>query len=243
MAPVWLHLRAALLEIARTPAFLVPTAVFPSMLFLFFGLPSARTPQAAAFILTSFAVFGVMGVCFYQFGVGIAEDRAGPWEDYLRTLPVTAAQRFAARLLAALAVTAVTLLLLGVTAVATTPARLSVARWLLLVAALLVGGVPFGLFGIALGYSVPARAAVPIANLIYLPLSFLGGIWLPPDQLPGVVAWISPLLPSRIAGELAWAAALGRSLAPAWLAGLAAYTLVGYLACLWAYRRSEQAYG
>jgi ABC-2 type transport system permease protein len=242
MAPVWLHLRAALLEIARTPAFLVPTAVFPSMMFLFFGLPHARTPQTAAFLMTSFAVFGVMGVCFYQFGVGIAEDRAGPWEDYVRTLPVTAVQRFAARLLAALVVTAVTLLLLGTTAVATTPARLPAGRWLLLAAALLAGGVPFGLFGIALGYSMPARAAVPIANLIYLPLSFLGGIWLPPDRLPAALAGLSPLLPSRIAGELGWAAALGHAVAPAWLAGLAAYTLLGYVACRWAYRRSERAY-
>ena len=32
--------------------------------------------------------FAVIGVAFFQFGVGIAVDRASPWEAYLRTLPV-----------------------------------------------------------------------------------------------------------------------------------------------------------
>ncbi|MGH7267286.1 MAG: ABC transporter permease [Candidatus Rokuibacteriota bacterium] len=243
MALVWLHLRAALTEILRTPAFLVPTALFPTMLFSFFGLPQVETPEAAVFLMTSFAVFGVMGVCFYQFGVGIAEERASPWEAYLRTLPVSPGQRLLVRLLAAMAVGAATVLLLCLTAGLATPARLGPARWLRLLVALVLGGVPFALFGIALGYRLPVKAAVPIANLIHLPLSFLGGLWVPPDQLPGPVAAISPYLPSRLAGELGWAAALGQPWPPAVLGGLAGYTLVAWAACVWAYRRNEHAYG
>jgi ABC-2 type transport system permease protein len=240
---IWPHLRIALIEISRTPAFLVPTALFPTMLFLFFGLPQAKTPEAATFMMTSFAVFGVMGVCFYQFGVGIAEELASPWEDYLRTLPIRPAQRLLVRLLAALIVAAATVLVLVMTATATTPAGMPPSRWPGFIAALLLGGVPFALFGIALGYVLPVKAAVPIANLIHLPLSFLGGIWMPPDMLPRAVAGISPFLPSRVAGELGWAAAFGRRWSAFYLAVLVAYAVLGCAVCLWAYRRNEKSYG
>ena len=47
-------------------------------------------------------------------------------------------------------------------AVATTSASLSPARWLELGAALVAGTLPFAAFGVAIGYWVPARGALPI---------------------------------------------------------------------------------
>ena len=240
----WLHLRVALLEILRSPAFLVPTALFPTMLFLFFGVASADTWRAANFIMASFAVFGVMGVCFYQFGVGIAEDRMSPWEDYLHTLPVTVVQRFTARIMAAMVVALTTLLLLFLTAAVTTPIQMSAMRFAGLIAALAVTGIPFALFGVALGYWLPVKAAVPLANLIYLPLSFAGGIWLPPDQLPPAVEAVSVWLPSRMAGEICWAAVLDGGWKLWDFAGLALYSAVAFVVGIWGYRRNERrAYG
>jgi hypothetical protein len=40
---------------------------------------------------------GVHRAAFFQFGVGIAEQRATPWERYLRTLPLSGIQRLAGR--------------------------------------------------------------------------------------------------------------------------------------------------
>jgi hypothetical protein len=57
------------------------------------------------------------------------------------------------------------------------------------------------------------------------------------------VAGISPFLPSRIAGELGWAAAFGRGWSSFSLAALVAYAVLGCALCLWAYRRNEKNYG
>ena len=58
--------------------------------------------------------------------------------------------------------------------------------------------------GLAIGLSVSARASVPIAHLVYFPLAFLGGLWLPPSMLPDIVNQISLLTPTRHYAELAW---------------------------------------
>lgn len=109
----------------------------------------------------------------------------------------------------------------------------------MLLGVLLVGVLPFVLMGAALGYSVPARGAVPIANLLYLPLSYLGGLWLPPNMLPDFVSRISPFTPTRQLGELGWSVVLGTPV-PGWsIAGLVGFTLASGLVALAMWKRDE----
>ena len=81
-----LHARLMTLELARHPAYLVPTLVFPAVFFLFFVAPGPGAYPDAR--MATFAGFAAIGVAFFQFGVGIAVERASPWERYLRTLPI-----------------------------------------------------------------------------------------------------------------------------------------------------------
>ena len=176
------HLRAGSLELLRLPSFSVPTLLLPSVLFLLFA--AGRTTDQSEGALAGFAAMAVLGVAVLLFGVGIAIERGYPWEAFLRSLPGSPAARMAARAAAAggFAVAATTLLV--ATALVTTDASLSTTRWLALVVALALGAVPFCLLGIALGYWMPPRAAVPIANLIFLPLVVLGGLWTGGRYLP-----------------------------------------------------------
>jgi ABC-2 type transport system permease protein len=72
-----------------------------------------------------------------------------------------------------------------------------------------------------------------------MPLVFIGGLWLPPNMLPRVVAWLSPLTPTRQYGELVWAAVAGRSLPSTEFAILAAYAFIFALVAAWGYHRDE----
>ncbi len=90
-----LHARLMTLELARYPSYLVPTLVLPSVFFLFF-IPATRVDAPAS--MATFAGFAVIGVAFFQFGVGIAAERDTPWETYLRTLPIGPAVRLGTRL-------------------------------------------------------------------------------------------------------------------------------------------------
>lgn len=229
------HARAITLELLRHPAYVVPTLGFPAMFFLFFATedvdPNVR--------MAGFAGFAVIGVAFFQFGVGIAAERESAWERYLRTLPVTAVVRLGARLLSAAVFAAGSAVVLVAAATASTKVSLPPSRWCELGCVLLAGIVPFSLLGIALGYWAPARGALPIANILYLGLAYSGGLWFSPAHLPAAIARISPVLPTRaLADALAEPAHGGGFPWRAWLA-LAGFSVVFAIFALAGYRRDE----
>ncbi len=232
------HIRITLLGLVRAPAYWVPTLLFPTMLYLFFGARIAAS-DAAGFALASWSVYAVLGVAFYQFGVGVAQDRESPWDGYLRTLPAGSLPPLAAQIAVAILFAVAAVLVLWVTAGLVAGINLDPGARVRLALALAVGAVPFALFGIALGYLVSAKAAVPVANMLFLPLAFAGGLWLPPSQLPEIAARVSTWLPTRHFGELAWAAVAGAPIpvgSGLWLAG---YTAVFAALAVWARQRDQ----
>jgi ABC-2 type transport system permease protein len=239
MKLVLVHARAITVELLRYPAYVVPTLLFPSLFFVFFALPGAS--EFATVKMAAFAGFAAIGVAFFQFGVGIAIDRSSPWESYLRTLPVGVAARFGGRLLSAAGFAAAAAGTLVVVALATTNAALPAARWVDLAVVLLLGTAPFALLGIALGYWAPPRGALPIANLLYLGLSYGGGLWIRPRDLPPPVRAASPFLPTRALSDALTGVVYGNPFAPRpWLA-LASFAAVFGALAGWGYRRDEGA--
>jgi ABC-2 type transport system permease protein len=237
---VLVHARAQLRELWRYPAFAVPTLVLPALFFLIFVVPRVRPERANAF-MAFYAAFGVLGIAFFQFGVGIANERVLPWELFLRVLPVSAFARFAARLVAALAfASAATALVLAV-ALLTTSAALPVADWAALVVVLALGAVPCALLGIAIGYWAPPRAALPLANLLYLLLAYAGGLWTGFGALPSAVEHVSPFLPTRQWAEALEAAVAGRGWPPGAAVAWIVYTLAFGALARAGYRRDEGA--
>ena len=231
------HARASTVELARHPAYVVPTLVFPAAFFLVFAAPGP--PAFATLKMTAFAGFAAIGVAFFQFGVGIAVERSTPWETYLRTLPIGASTRLAARVLSATAFALAASATLVAVALVSTDASLSATRWAALPVVLLGGTVPFALLGIALGYWAPQRGALPLANLLYLGLSYGGGLWIRPQDLPLAVARVSPYLPTRALEDVLAAVPAGNPFASSGWLSLAAFTAAFALVAAWGYRRDE----
>jgi ABC-2 type transport system permease protein len=234
---VWAHVRAEVLELLRYPSFSVPTLLFPGLLFLFFGVPTDGSDENI--LMVSYAAFGVLAVALFQFGVGIASERASPWQVYLRTLPVSAGARFAARLLAAAAFAIASTGVVIAIALAFTSAHLGAVQWLRVSVALAYGTIPFGLLGLAVGYWLTPKGALPVANILFLGLAFLGGLWTGASALPDAVDRLSPFLPTRQWGELVWAPALGLGWELWPWCGLAAYSAAFGILAAWGYRRDE----
>ena len=236
MRLAWVHTRAATIELARYPSFSIPTMAFPAVLFLVWG---ARAKVAPNLAMASYAAFAVLGVAFFQFGVGIAAERASPWQVFLRILPAPPSVRFVARIASALVFALGSAALVVFAAVATTAVELPPTRWAALAATLLAGGIPFALLGIAIGYWLTPRGALPAANLLFLSLAYLGGMLGGARTVPGGLADVGPVLPTRLWAELL-AAAVG--VGP-WrvvnAVGLAVYAGVFASLAAWGYRRDE----
>ncbi len=239
MRLVLAHARAETANLARYPAYAVPTIAFPAILLLVFGRRFEQGEPDR--LLAGFAATALLTVAFFQFGVGIATSRTTPWEAYLRTLPAAPTTRLAGRVLSALAFAAATVTAVGL--VAFTAYRVEMAPWRLaaLGLALLVGSIPFALLGIAFGYWLPPRAALPVANILYLPLAVGGFLWMrPTEDVPHDVDLASQFLPTRSWMEVLDPIATGDRPVPLHhVAALVAWGGVFLALAWWGYRRDE----
>ena len=233
------HVRGTVLALLRTPAYVVGTLALPSLILIFLGIGLADTTERANTIMASFTVFAVMGIAFFQFGVGIAESRASPWSTYQRILPAPLLARLAGAVLPAILFSAAAVALVILVAHIFMPVGIGVIAWLRLCVVLLGGSVPLALLGIAIGYWVPHRAALPVANVAYLVLAFGGGLFIPPQLFPEVLDAVSQCLVTRHLVEMAWNAVSHAPWSPVSWIWLACYTIAGLLLAGWGYRRDE----
>jgi len=229
----------------RIPAFSLTSLALPVLFFTFFGLPFARQTlpggvSLGAFLLASFAAYAVGSVMVYGFGIGVATERGMKIDLLMRATPVPPAIVILAKVLNALVFSGISIVVLIVYGVLVGGVRQDLTVWIVMIVRLLAGSLPFIALGFAIGYSSGPHAAPALANLIYLPLAFASGLFMPVSQLPGFVQRIAPYLPAYHYGQLAWGA-VGAPTEPVltsltWLAG---YTAVFLLITVRAYRREQ----
>ncbi len=240
MSLLLVHAKYQFLETIRIPVAVVGTVFFPTASMLFFVVPFVGAdPVAATYATGSMMTFAVMVTCLFQYGAGIADDRAQPWDAYARTLPVGTVPRFAGRIATGLAFIVAAVIPVMLVAVFLTEATATLGQVLLGILALFAAAVPFTLLGLAIGYALPVKAALAVANIVFFPLAFGGGLFTGPDVLPGFVKVISPFLPTRGAVEIVWAALGDFQPRVLSLLMLGVWTLVCGALAVWAYRRDE----
>jgi ABC-2 type transport system permease protein len=238
MRIVLAHVKEQTLQRLRAPGYLLPTLAMPGLFyFLFEGQDEAV--GLVTFLMASYAMWAILGVAFFQFGVGIAEERTTAWERFLRTLPLSAGQRLGGRVLSAAIFAAAAAAIVIAEAHLINPVSVAAGRWLPWTLALLAGGIVVALAGIAMGYWVSRRAATALAMLAWLLLAYLGGLWALPAELPSWTEAVSPYLPTRLWGEVTWAAVLGQPSALGDWLGLLGYAVGFAVLALWGYRRDE----
>jgi ABC-2 type transport system permease protein len=227
--------RSELLTRARITSFSVTSLALPVVLFTFFGLPLIHRWRAdgvslGALVLASFGAYAVGQVMVFGFGIGVAVERAQKVDLLMRATPLPPAVYLAAKVLIGLLFALGALLVLFAYGAVVGGVRLDAAVWGALTWRLLAGSVPLIGLGFAIGYLSGPNAAPAVANLVYLPLAFASGVFMPLDQLPGFVQRLAPYLPTYHHAQLGWSAVGAGSepvgVALLWLLGYAALFLV-----------------
>lgn len=237
-----LHFRMTVLETIRVPVAVVGATVFPALAMLFFVVPQralASDPAASTGATAQLAVFAVISTCIFQFGIGVAEDRALPFDPYVRTLPAGPGPRMAGRVLtgslfALLGIVPLVLVALLLTEATITPPRLLLAGVLLALAA-----TPFLLIGLTIGYALSSKAAIAVAQVVVFPLAFAGGLFVPPETFPRWLDALSLGLPSRAARDVVVPVATGGEPTLLAFAVLTAWTVLFAVLVRVVYRRDE----
>lgn len=195
-----------LLRVLRTPAFAIPSLVFPVVFYVLFALvlPGQWANfQKATYLFATYGVFGVIGPALFGFGVGLAIEREKGWLELKRVSPMPTFVYFIAKISMSLVFAFAVLCLLTVAAVGFGGVRIAPLVWLQLVATLMLGTLPFCAMGLWIGTLVKGQAAVALVNLVYLPMSVLSGLWIPLFALPQVLQKLAVAWPSWHLAQMA----------------------------------------
>ncbi|MDB6163977.1 MAG: transporter permease [Xanthomonadaceae bacterium] len=194
----WLEARCEFLRLLRAPSFAIPTLVFPPMFYLLFGLLLARPGgdgRIASYLLATYGVFGVMAPGLFGFGVAMALDRDRGFLALKRALPMPPAAMLVAKLAMAMLFAAIIACVLTLIAVCLAHVPLTLSQLAGLMAVDVLGVVPFCAIGLFVGTVVSGHAAPGVINLMYLPMAFLAGLWMPMSMLPHVLQTLAPVWP------------------------------------------------
>ncbi|MEN1941435.1 ABC transporter permease [Luteimonas sp. MJ246] len=191
------------LRLLRTPIFALPTLLFPLMFYLLFGVAMNRGGNGAQYLLATYGVFGVMGAAMFGFGVTVAMEREQGFLALKRALPMPPGAYLLAKMTMALLFSAIVALLLALLAFALAGVQLQPAQWALLFAVHVAGALPFCAIGLFIGTVANGSGAPAVVNLVYLPMSFLSGLWMPLAMLPDVFTRLAPVWPPYHLGQLA----------------------------------------
>jgi ABC-2 type transport system permease protein len=229
--------RSECLRYVRAPAFILPMLLFSTVFYLMFGV-LLNHGDASRYLLASYSAFGIIGPGLFGFGVSLAIERDGGLLTLKRALPMPpGAYLMGKMVMAMIAATVVTVLLI---LIGVFLAHVALTSWqmagLMLTGAL--GVLPFCAMGMFVGTLIKGQGAPGLLNLIYLPMAFLSGLWLPLSMLPQALQKLAPIWPSYHLNQLTLAA-VGSSngvLMPHVLA-LAGYTVIFLLLAIRRLRR------
>lgn len=187
--------RYEFLKMLRAKAFSFSVIGFPVMFYLIFGLTNKNT-EYARYLLASYSCFGMFGAALFGLGAGVAMERAQGWLELKRASPMPRIVYLVAKTVTCAAIALITvgiLLALGLTMGGVSMTVLQVVDLLLIT---LAGAVPFAAFGLLISFIMPPNAGPGIINIVYLPMAFASGMWMPINILPHWIQRIALFLPT-----------------------------------------------
>ncbi|HLV89176.1 MAG TPA: ABC transporter permease [Candidatus Sulfotelmatobacter sp.] len=181
---------------------------FPLMFYVLFGLvlnakEAIGATRVPTYLIATHGTFGVMGASLFGTAAGLASDRGLGWLQVKRASPMPPFAYFIAKIITSMVFSAVIVLALFGLGIAFGGVRMPVGEFARLMGTLVAGSLPFSAMGLALGYFAGPNSAPPTINLIYLPMSFCSGLWVPFMFLPKVVKQIALALPPYHLSQLA----------------------------------------
>jgi ABC-2 type transport system permease protein len=172
------------LRMLRAPAFAIPFLILPVGIYLLFGVliagpDVAKTPQLGNFLFIGFAVMAVIGPALFGVGSTLAPERDTGLMKFKRALPVPTGSYLLAKMVMSMFFAGLAVLLMTFAAALAGKLTLSLPQLFAVGSVLTVGALPFCALGLFIGAHCSGGAAPGVTNLIYLPMLWLGGLFIP----------------------------------------------------------------
>ena len=196
------------LKYLRLPVYSLSTVLFPVMFYVLFGLVMNRQGQVnsisiSTYLLATYGTFGVMGASLFANGAGVAAERGLGWMQVKRASPMPPFANFLAKFVVGMIFSSIIELSLLTLGIAFGGVHIAFVTAVKLLATLVLGALPFCAMGLAIGYFAGPNSAPAVVNMIYLPISFLSGLWVPVNMLPKFLQHLATALPPYHLAQLA----------------------------------------
>lgn len=201
------EIRFEFIRSLRTRSFSLSSIGFPVMFYVLFALVMNRDAvthgvNVGKYMLGGYAVFGMVGSALFGIGVGMASEIGAGWLELKRASPMPPIAYLLAKCVTAMGFGVIIVSILCALAISFGHVSLSASEYARMLALTIFGAVPFASMGLLLALLVPFNATPAIVNLIYLPMSFLSGLWIPVFLLPHWLQVIAPWLPTYHLAQL-----------------------------------------
>ena len=196
------------------------SVVMPVMFFLIFGTGKSYSNDnvghgnGAGYIMISMALYGAM-LSTTGGGAMVAVERSQGWSRQLRLTPLSSTAYIAVKVVVAMALGGLSVAV-TYAAGALSGAHMDPHVWVETALAAWVGSLVFAAFGVFMGYLLPSENVMQIIGPGLALFAFLGGLFMPLDQMGSTFETIARFTPMYGLSEIVHGPITGD--APGWAA-------------------------
>ena len=194
--------RYEFVRLLRTKAFSLSVIGFPVMFYLLFGSMN-RGNSFARYLVATYSCMGVVSACLFGIGMGLAMERAQGWLELKQASPMPRFAYLFAKLVSCAVFSVIIVGILLILGATVGGATIAAGEALRLAGVVVVSSIPFAAMGLLASLLVPPNSGAGIMNLIYIPMTFASGFWMPMSMLPHWLRVVAPALPTYHLGQLA----------------------------------------
>ena len=187
------------LKLLRAKSFSLSVIGFPLMFYVLFGLTQKHVVDGGInitkYMLGGYACFGLIGAALFGIGVGLSSELEFGWLELKRASPMPVMAYLFAKCASAVAFGVLIVSILCGVGTAFGGVALSSIELIKMLGVTVAGSISFASLGLLLALIMPSNAAPGLVNLIYLPMSYLSGLWIPIRFMPHWLQHMAPLMP------------------------------------------------
>lgn len=208
-------------RLRRNRRYLVMSVALPVVLYLLIGTKVKNSPtygvQFAAYYMVAMATFGSFSGALMNNSVRISQERKEGWIRQLRLTPLPSAAYVVAKLIAAMAVTIPSVVIVMLLGRFTGNVHMPAASWVTISVIVILGSLLFAALAVAIGYRFQPDQVQPIATILYFVFIVLGGVFFP---LSGTIQKIGQYTPAYEAVKISTDVISGASVSAGLVIGM-----------------------
>ena len=189
--------RIEIVRLRRNKRYMMFTLALPVVLYLLVAKQvqhvTAYGVAYKAYYMVAMASFGAFSGALTGNAQRISQERKDGWIRQLRLTPLPPQSYVVAKIIASLAVSVPSILIVFVLGRFYGGVELAGWKWVVIGVAVWLGTLVFTALAVAIGYRFMPDTVQPMAMFVYLIMTFLGGVWF---ALTGVLQDIGQVLPT-----------------------------------------------